>query len=137
MIKLFYTILIFFITINAFAKIPIYALDDGWIKSEIEWENANDINTEVMDFQKYYKECMKDEFSVIKNENFCVNSISLSFFPQNDECIIFYYEVSFVIGENKNHFVEKSVKKGELIAYTNTKERTKPTIRKRNFRGCK
>jgi hypothetical protein len=74
---------------------------------------------------------------VIKNENYCVSYIVLSLIPNSNPCIIYYYEAMEVIGENENHFVKRNVKKGDLIGYTNSKGRLKPSIQNNNVRGCK
>lgn len=136
--KVVYLFLFLCFLINAKAndKFPIYAEEDGEVKGEIEWENTNDKNTNVMDFQKYYKECMKDKFSIIKNESLCISYVTLSFIPNSNSCIVYYYEASEVIGENANYYVIKAVKKGDLIAYTNKKERLIPSIQKTNAGGC-
>ena len=117
---------------NTLGKYPIYALEDGEVDYET-WVDVDIENTEVMDFRKNYKDCMADELAVFKSEGECIRSISMTLAPNRDQCIEYYYEVMETV--NKTYGV--SVKKGDLIAYTNTKERTKPTIRKRNFRGCK
>jgi hypothetical protein len=147
--KKFFIIFFAFI-LNSNAKSPIYAEEDGNVIIYVEWENANAENSIVMDFQKYYKDCMADETSAIKNENFCVDSITVHLFPFSTECVEYYYgaiEVKDKKGKlySGDEFVkeryvgefEYNVKKGDILGYAYDKERAKVIHNYTNRKNCK
>jgi hypothetical protein len=45
--------------------------------------------------------------------------------PNSNKCIEYYYDVMEVVEGNEDEIGIKHVKKGDLIAYTNSKERLK------------
>ena len=111
---------IFFIIIftNAFAKIPIYAPDDGEIEIWIPSDFDGMIDENPEEYKKEYLVCMAKEHSVIKEREYCIEYYTLIFYSEKD--VYKRNPLTYFLIDKLNFEVNSfpiKVKTGELIGY--------------------